>query len=61
MNEGGGPVIRILSVDLPFMQTILATAPIRFSQWFSALSLALVVLVVMALFKWVKGQREVAV
>lgn len=43
------------------MQTILATAPIRFAQWLTAVSLALVVLVVMEIFKWVNRQREVAV
>lgn len=61
MTRGGGPVIRILGMDLPFMQTMLTTAPARFAQWLTALSLALVVLVVMAVFKWVKGQRDVAV
>jgi len=48
-------------MDLPFMQTMLSTAPIRFAQWLTALSLALVVLVVMEIIKWVKGQRDVAV
>ncbi len=43
------------------MQTMLTTVPARFAQWLTALSLALVVLVVMAVFKWVKGQRDVAV
>jgi hypothetical protein len=46
---------------LPFMQTILTTAPVSFSQWMSALTLACVILVVMEIFKWVKRRQAVAV
>jgi magnesium-transporting ATPase (P-type) len=53
--------IHILSMYLPFMQTILTTAPVSFSQWMSALGLACVVLVVMEIFKWVKRRQAAAV
>jgi magnesium-transporting ATPase (P-type) len=53
--------IHILSMYLPFMQTILTTAPVSFSQWLAALGLACVVLVVMEIFKWVKRRQAVAV
>jgi magnesium-transporting ATPase (P-type) len=53
--------IHILSMYLPFMQTILTTAPVTFSQWMSALTLACVILVVMEIFKWVKRRQAVAV
>ncbi|MFZ2039909.1 MAG: cation-translocating P-type ATPase C-terminal domain-containing protein, partial [Desulfobacterales bacterium] len=53
--------IHILSMYLPFMQTILTTAQVTFSQWLSALTLACVILVVMEIFKWVKRRQAVAV
>ncbi|MGD8543365.1 MAG: HAD-IC family P-type ATPase [Desulfobacteraceae bacterium] len=53
--------IHILSMYLPFMQTILTTEPVRFSQWMNALGLAGVVLVVMEIFKWVKRGQAAAV
>ncbi|HSM74272.1 MAG TPA: HAD-IC family P-type ATPase [Desulfobacterales bacterium] len=52
--------IHIVSMYLPFMQTILTTAPVSFSQWMSSLGLACVVLVVMEIFKWVKRRQAVA-
>ncbi|MFH1349868.1 MAG: HAD-IC family P-type ATPase, partial [Pseudomonadota bacterium] len=53
--------IHILSMQLPFMQTILGTGPVRFTQWLTILALSLVVLVSMEIFKWVKGQSNDAV
>jgi magnesium-transporting ATPase (P-type) len=47
--------IHILSMHVPFMQIILATEPVIFSQWLITLSLALVVLVVMEAFKWIRS------
>lgn len=52
--------IHILSMNAPFMQGILGTEPVRFNQWLIALALALTVLAVMEMFKWVTGRRHVA-
>ena len=52
--------IHILSMNAPFMQGILGTEPVHFNQWLIALALALIVLVVMEMFKWVTGRRHVA-
>jgi hypothetical protein len=52
--------IHILRTFLPFTQTILTTAPVRFSRWLAALGQALVGLVVMEIYKWVKRPQEVA-
>jgi len=51
--------IHVLSMHAPFMQGILGTEPVRFNQWLIALALALVVLVVMEVFKRVAGGRYV--
>lgn len=45
--------IIIASMHLTFMQAILGTHPVLFSEWLAALSLALVVLVVMEIFKFI--------
>jgi hypothetical protein len=45
-------------MHLPFMQTILATGPVRFTQWLTILALALVILVVMEVFKSIKRQSD---
>ncbi|ROQ90124.1 cation-translocating P-type ATPase [Desulfosoma caldarium] len=50
--------IHILSMFAPFMQTILGTEPIVFTQWLSVLLLALSVLAVMEAFKWVIRHRR---
>jgi len=52
--------IHILSMHVLFMQTILGTEPIVFAQWFMTLSLALIVLVVVEVFKWVIRHRKFA-
>jgi hypothetical protein len=39
--------IHIASMHLPFMQTILGTEPVRFTQWVLLLSLAMVIALVM--------------
>jgi magnesium-transporting ATPase (P-type) len=51
--------IHIASMHLPFMQAILGTSPVLFSEWLTALLLALVVLVVMEIFKFIasRGNR----
>ncbi len=46
--------IHILSMYLPFMQNILGTRPVGFSQWLMMLGLAVVILVVMEIFKLVR-------
>jgi magnesium-transporting ATPase (P-type) len=57
--------IHILSMYLPFMQRILGTGPVAFAQWLMMLTLALTVLLVMEIFKWVrrklKTQRSVTI
>ncbi|MDD4997711.1 MAG: HAD-IC family P-type ATPase, partial [Syntrophales bacterium] len=50
--------IHVMSMHLPFMQTILATGPVRFTQWLTILALALVILVVMEVFKSIKRQSD---
>ncbi len=44
--------IHILSMRLPFMQSILGVETVTLSQWFIALGLALTVLFAMEIFKW---------
>jgi magnesium-transporting ATPase (P-type) len=44
--------IHILSMQVPFMQALLGTEPVRFTHWLLTLTLALVVLAVMELFKY---------
>jgi magnesium-transporting ATPase (P-type) len=51
--------IHILSMHVPFMETILSTEPVMFTQWLITLSIALVVLLVMEIFKWVTRQLHV--
>jgi magnesium-transporting ATPase (P-type) len=46
--------IHVLSMYLPFMQKILGTQPVAFAQWILLLALALTVLLVMEMFKWVR-------
>ena len=46
--------IHILSMHLPFMQRILKTEPVAFKQWILLVVLAIVVLLVMEVFKWVR-------
>jgi magnesium-transporting ATPase (P-type) len=46
--------IHVLSMYLPFMQKILGTEPVTFAQWILLLALALTVLLVMEMFKWVR-------
>ena len=48
--------IHVVSMYLPFMRTILGTEPVRFTQWLLLLSLALAVLLVMEVFKWIKSR-----
>lgn len=52
--------IHVLSLYLPFMQTILGTAPVSFRQWLLLLALALVVLLVMEAFKWAGRRYDVS-
>jgi len=53
--------IHLMCMHLPFMQTILATRPVRFTQWLTILALASAILVVMEVFKWVKRRSDDAV
>jgi magnesium-transporting ATPase (P-type) len=48
--------IHIMSMHLPFMQGILGTAPVGFTQWLVMLALAMAVLLVMEIFKWVRRE-----
>jgi magnesium-transporting ATPase (P-type) len=43
--------IHILSMHLPFMQSILGTCPVGFGQWLVCLTLALLILLVMEVYK----------
>lgn len=52
--------IHILSMHVPFMQTILGVKPPMLFEWIMALALALVVLVAMEIFKWSIRHQEVA-
>ena len=49
--------IHVASMYLPFMQTILGTEPVRFTQWLVLLALALAVLLVMEVFKLITRHR----
>jgi magnesium-transporting ATPase (P-type) len=51
--------IHILSMYLPFMQRILGTEPVFFAQWLMMLTLALTVLLVMEIFKWVRRKLKI--
>jgi len=46
--------IHVLSMYLPFMRKILGTGPVALAQWLLLLGLALTVLLVMEIFKWVR-------
>jgi magnesium-transporting ATPase (P-type) len=46
--------IHVLSMYLPFMRRILGTEPVAFAQWLLLLALALTVLLVMEVSKWVR-------
>jgi magnesium-transporting ATPase (P-type) len=50
--------IHVLSMHMPFMQNILTIEPVPFTQWLIVMSLALVVLAVMEIYKFVgSGKR----
>ncbi|MDX9787666.1 MAG: HAD-IC family P-type ATPase [Desulfobacterales bacterium] len=51
--------IHILSMYLPFMQRILETKPVAFTQWLLMLALAMGVLLVMEIFKRVSQKFEI--
>ena len=46
--------IHIASMQIPFMQNLLGTEPVPPVQWLTALALALIVLLVMEVFKFIK-------
>jgi len=48
--------VHILSMYLPPMQKVLQVAPVTLAQWLSLLVLALVILVVMETFKWLRAK-----
>jgi magnesium-transporting ATPase (P-type) len=50
--------IHIASMHLPFMQSILGTEPVLFTQWMAAFSLASIVLLVMEGFKLIQRRRS---
>lgn len=50
--------IHVLSMHLPMMQTILGTAPVGVAQWLRLLAMALVILLVMEVFKWTRNRRS---
>jgi len=53
--------IHVLSMHIPFMQSILSTEPVRWMEWLSALALAMGVLGVMEGFKWAARRRRAGV
>ncbi len=50
--------IHILSMHLPFMQKVLGTEEIVITEWLSALAMALIVLAVMEIYKWIISGRK---
>jgi magnesium-transporting ATPase (P-type) len=50
--------IHIASMQIPFMQSLLGTAPVPPIQWLTALGLALIILVVMEVFKSFKKRAN---
>ncbi|MBM3324255.1 MAG: HAD-IC family P-type ATPase [Calditrichaeota bacterium] len=53
--------VHILSMQLPFMQAVLSTQPIKLAQWVAILGMAMIILVVMEIFKWfVRHRRDAA-
>ncbi|MDQ7842073.1 MAG: HAD-IC family P-type ATPase [bacterium] len=50
--------IHILSMYVPFMQTILRTEAIGFTEWLSTLGLASTVLLAMEVYKWAAQRRS---
>jgi magnesium-transporting ATPase (P-type) len=50
--------IHVLSMHLPFMQTILGTQSVIWTQWLVCLLLALGILLTMEIFKWVARRRH---
>lgn len=51
--------VHVLSMYLPFMRKILGTQPVSLAQWFMLLALALTVLLVMEIFKWLKQRAKI--
>ncbi len=49
--------IHILAMNTPLMQTVLGVAPVSWTQWLSLLLLASILLLVMELFKRLRGAR----
>jgi magnesium-transporting ATPase (P-type) len=52
--------IHLLSMHLPFMQTILGTQSVMWTQWLVCLLLALGILLTMEIFKWIASRRHAA-
>ncbi len=50
--------LHILAMNLPFMQTVLRTAPISPSRWLLLAGLALPMLAVMELYKLIRRERS---
>ncbi|MFH1258202.1 MAG: HAD-IC family P-type ATPase [Elusimicrobiota bacterium] len=50
--------IHILAMHLPFMQKLLRIAPVTIKEWLLLLSLASVILVMMEIFKKIKGSKR---
>ncbi|MGV8074469.1 MAG: cation-translocating P-type ATPase [Syntrophobacteraceae bacterium] len=53
--------IHVLCMHLPFMQTVLSIEPVVFTEWLSISALALMVLAVMEVYKWVGRRSDDAV
>lgn len=49
--------LHILSMHIPFMQKLLGVEPVSFGEWFVTLLMALSILGVMEVFKWIRGGR----
>jgi hypothetical protein len=50
--------LHILAMNVPFMQTVLRTAPISLTQWGLLAMLALPMLAVMELYKLLRRERQ---
>ncbi len=51
--------IHILSMQIPFMQDILRIEPITINEWFYVLALAVPMILIMEVFKFFNGRKEI--
>jgi len=54
-------VIHITAMHIPFMQNLLAIAPVSFFDWLKLAPAAGMILVIMELFKWLQSRKSVTI